>query len=151
MYGTSLAIVTILVPAQPVAYILRNETSHFCISYYQVKHADYIFLMRSFTTTAFTLATTALVLGALFPTALAHGDVGGDMDMDMGESMDMSADQPLPDDQYPPTYFSHSEHRGVLLTHIGLMVLGWVVVLPLGELNAWRRSQYSKHDSRRCS
>lgn len=92
--------------------------------------------MRSVTTSALSLAATALVLGALLPTALAHGDEGADMDMDMdmGGGMDMSADQPLPDDQYPPTYFSHSEHRGVLLAHIGLMILGWVVMLPLGEL-----------------
>lgn len=55
--------------------------------------------------------------------------------MDMGGGTDKSADQPLPDDQYPPTYFNHSEHRGVLLTHISLMVLGWVVMLPLGELS----------------
>ena len=57
-----------------------------------------------------------------------------DMGMDMDGGMDMSADQPPPtDDEYPPSYFSHSEHRAVLFTHIALMVLGWVVILPLGE------------------
>lgn len=66
-----------------------------------------------------------------------------DMDMDMGGSMDMSADQPLPDDQYPPTYFSHSEHRGVLLAHIGLMILGWVVMLPLATMFSLARSRYT--------
>ncbi|KUI52520.1 hypothetical protein VP1G_10440 [Cytospora mali] len=55
----------------------------------------------------------------------------------------MTADQPLPDDQYPSTYFSHSEHRGVLLTHISLMVLGWVFVLPLATMFSLARSRYT--------
>lgn len=57
--------------------------------------------------------------------------------MDMDGAMDMGADEPLPEDQYPPTYFSHSEHRALLFTHISLMVLGWVVMLPLGKLAVW--------------
>lgn len=134
--------------------MFQQERHILSVPSYQAEHYDYVFFsMRSNTTTAFTIAATALVLGALLPTALAHGDEGWDMDMDMdmdvGGGMDMSADQPLPDDQYPPTYFSHSEHRGVLLTHIGLMVLGWVVVLPLGESSGWEKVKCSKHGSGR--
>lgn len=82
------------------------------------------------------LFAAALVLCAL-PAVLAHGDehaaAGADMEMDM--DMDMSAeDSSKPDaGSYAPTYFTHPEHRGLIYAHIGLMVLSWVVILPLGK------------------
>jgi hypothetical protein len=71
----------------------------------------------------------------VLPAVLAHGDEGMNMGGgDMGGPVDMGAQQPDNDAQeYPPNYFSHPEHRGVLVAHIALMVLGWVFVLPLGE------------------
>jgi len=85
-----------------------------------------------------TLATLPLkdvasiaVLGVL-PAALAHGD---DMNMEKGE-----ADTPLPEDQYPPTYFALPDHRATVYAHIGLMVLGWVFMLPAGKLAGDGRS-----------
>lgn len=93
--------------------------------------------MRSATRPAFRLLATAAVLGAVLPAVLAHGDEGMSMHADMDGAMDMSAQQPEHDAQeYPPNYFGHAEHRGILLAHIALMVLGWVVVLPLGESRA---------------
>lgn len=90
--------------------------------------------MRSATRPGLHLLATAAVLGALLPAVLAHGDEGMSMGGDMDAAMDMSAQQPDTDAQeYPPNYFGHTEHRGVLFAHIALMVLGWVVVLPLGK------------------
>lgn len=90
--------------------------------------------MGSATTPAFHLIATAAVLGALLPTVLAHGDEGMSTEGAMEGAMNMSAQQPGNDTQdYPPSYFSHPEHRGTLVAHVALMVLGWVFVLPLGE------------------
>lgn len=92
------------------------------------------------------LFAAALVLCAL-PAVLAHGDehaaAGADMEMDM--DMDMSAeDSSKPDaGSYAPTYFTHPEHRGLIYAHIGLMVLSWVVILPLGVMFSLARSRYT--------
>lgn len=90
--------------------------------------------MRSATRLAFRLLATAAVLGALLPAVLAHGDGGMSREGDMDGAMDTGASQPETNaPEYPPNYFSHPEYRGTLVAHIALMVLGWVVVLPLGE------------------
>jgi hypothetical protein len=34
--------------------------------------------------------------------------------------------------EYPPTYFAHGEHGGLMYAHIALMVISWVIVLPVG-------------------
>lgn len=83
--------------------------------------------MRS--TAQFALKALALVaiVGAI-PTILAHGH-GDEGAIDM----DMSKEDPKPDpESYPPTYFSHPEHVVEIYTHIALMVVGWVIMLPLG-------------------
>lgn len=101
--------------------------------------------MRSVARSASTLVVTALLLGALLPTALAHG--GPEGAMDMGGGTNSSADEPLPEDQYPPSYFSHPEHRGLLFAHIALEVLSWVFMLPLGE---WGLETSGKRSLARC-
>lgn len=74
-----------------------------------------------------TLAVGLAASAVLATSAMAHGD--DDMDgMKMGE-----ADKPLPDDQYPPTYFALADHRAAIYSHIGLMVLAWVFILPVGK------------------
>jgi hypothetical protein len=75
-----------------------------------------------------------LAVVAALPTVLAHGgDDEGAMDMDMGEQGDMGAEDPKPDPgSYPPTYFAHPEHVAAIYTHIGIMVMGWVFMLPAG-------------------
>jgi hypothetical protein len=85
--------------------------------------------MKSPAASALRVLATVAVLG-LIPAALAHGD--DDMDMTMGAST--SADEPLPDDQYAPTYFSLGEHTAAIYGHIGLMVAAWVFMLPVGKL-----------------
>jgi hypothetical protein len=35
----------------------------------------------------------------------------------------------------PPSYFGHSTGSGFLYTHVFLMVLGWMSILPVGTLS----------------
>jgi len=76
--------------------------------------------------TAVTIAAAALLLGSL-PLVAAHG----------GEHMDMSAHdaaQPQPqNDGQPRSYWSLSEHVALMYWHIGLEILAWVVILPVGK------------------
>ncbi len=82
------------------------------------------------------------VLG-LIPAALAHGEEhanssshadGGMAGMDGMDMKPSDADKPLPEDQYPPTYFSHPDHKAAIWAHIAVMVLAWVFALPAGKL-----------------
>lgn len=71
------------------------------------------------------LLLSAVVLG-LSPATLAHGDEG--MDMGGGD------DAPKPDpESYPPTYFTHPEHQGLMYAHIAFMTVAWVFLLPPGK------------------
>lgn len=97
--------------------------------------------MRSITISALRLASAIAVLGLLVPAVLGHGDdndeaMGMEMEMDMSSSMTSGGNATQPEADFLPSYFAHSEHRGILLGHIGLMVLGWVFVLPLGKFLA---------------
>lgn len=90
--------------------------------------------MRSTTTQALRLLALLAVATAL-PAVFAHGDedmMMGD-DGDMGSNGGMGAEDPKPDaDSYPPTYFAHPEHVTAIYAHIGIMVIGWVFMLPTG-------------------
>ncbi|KAK1839515.1 integral membrane protein [Colletotrichum chrysophilum] len=88
--------------------------------------------------------TTLVVLG-LMPLVFAHGahEDGGDgtsmnMDMPLG-----AAEEPKPNDSYPPTYFALADHAGVMYAHIGAMVLAWVFVLPVAVMLSIARSRYT--------
>lgn len=76
-----------------------------------------------------TPATAVLLLVAL-PLVVAHGHgsetVGGGMEM---------ADTPQPQVQNndgPGSYWSLSEHTGLIYMHIALEMIAWFVVLPVG-------------------
>ncbi|KAK5625503.1 hypothetical protein RRF57_001219 [Xylaria bambusicola] len=76
------------------------------------------------------------ITGAL-PTVFAHGSDENAINMDHTDNMDghdgMGGEDPKPDpDSYPPTYFAHPEHVSAIYAHIGIMVIGWVFVLPTG-------------------
>lgn len=88
--------------------------------------------MKALATSLLPAVAGAAVLG-LVPAALAHGDdhedgMGGMGGMEMGD-----ADKPLSEDQYPPTYFAHPDHRAAVYGHITLMGLAWVFALPAGK------------------
>ncbi|KAI1365090.1 hypothetical protein F5Y08DRAFT_190371 [Xylaria arbuscula] len=102
--------------------------------------------MRSATTKTLRLLAFLAIAGAL-PLVLAHGGDEDSMNMDQGEDMaghgGMSED-PKPDpDSYPPTYFSHPEHVSAIYAHIGIMVIGWVFVLPTAVMLSIARSRYT--------
>lgn len=60
--------------------------------------------------------------------ALAHGDDGGD-----GMNMDNNAvDEKEGLEDGDPSYFWLERHVGMIYTHIVLMVIAWVIVLPVG-------------------
>ena len=71
------------------------------------------------------LAAAALL--SVLPVVVAHGD----------EHMDMSGhDSPHPqtkDDGPLRSYWSLSEHVVLMYWHIGLEILAWVVILPVGK------------------
>lgn len=73
--------------------------------------------------------SVGVVLFALLPVVLAHGDEGHDMDMSH------ASDKPKEvAPEYPDTYFAHPDHVGAIYAHIILMVLSWVFVLPVGKI-----------------
>jgi hypothetical protein len=81
--------------------------------------------MKALATSLLPAVAVAAAMG-LVPAVLAHGDDHGGMKM-------TDADQPLPEDQYPPTYFAHPDHKAAIYGHIALMVLAWVFALPAGK------------------
>lgn len=88
--------------------------------------------MRSTVTRVVRSLAVLAIVGAL-PAVLAHGHDEGAMDMGEQGDMDMSVKDPKPDsDSYPPTYFTLPEHVTAIYAHIGLMVIGWVFMLPTG-------------------
>lgn len=75
------------------------------------------------------------LLLALLPAVTAH--VGGER-MDIGMGMGHGGNtttQPPNSESYPDTYFAHTEHTGVIYTHIALMALSWVFILPIGKFS----------------
>lgn len=89
--------------------------------------------MKSLATSALSVLASVAVLG-LVPAALAHGDEDMNMGMDMGAMGPGSpAGQPQPEDQTLLSYFSLGEHTAAIYGHIGLMVIAWVFILPVGK------------------
>ena len=82
---------------------------------------------------AVTLATAALLL-ELLPLVVAHGD-GDDHTK---EGMDMPA-APQPVDGGSRSYWSLTEHAGLMYMHIGLEMIAWFVVLPVGMSTIFQR------------
>lgn len=79
-----------------------------------------------------TLVSTVILGLASIAVAHRHGE---DMDMKMA-----APEMPRPtlatsaNTTVPNTYFNYGEHSGLLFTHILLMTVDWVFVLPIGEL-----------------
>lgn len=76
---------------------------------------------------AIAIATAALLLRNL-PVVAAHGD---DMDMSAHDA----PPTPTQDGGPPRSYWSLSEHVGLMAFHVGLEILAWVVILPVGKLS----------------
>lgn len=80
-----------------------------------------------------TLASAALLLGVL-PLVAAHGDEHNDGPMDMGADMHHAPPAPVEDNGAPRSYWSLSEHATLMYWHIGMEILAWMVILPVGGL-----------------
>ncbi|OIW26924.1 hypothetical protein CONLIGDRAFT_581735 [Coniochaeta ligniaria NRRL 30616] len=54
------------------------------------------------------------------------------------------ADTPKPEpESYPPTYFSHPEHQGLMYAHIAFMTVAWILLLPPAVMLSLARSRYT--------
>ncbi|KAF4453746.1 hypothetical protein F53441_3639 [Fusarium austroafricanum] len=84
-------------------------------------------------------SSSALLLVVL-PVVVAHGG-GESMDMGMGHGTNTT--QRLKDQHYPDTYFAHTEHTGVIYTHIALMTLSWVFILPIAVMFSLVNSRFT--------
>jgi hypothetical protein len=62
----------------------------------------------------FVLAMLSMSLGVA-----GHGDEGGSLDN--------------PSKTYPPTYFTLDSPKFAIQAHIGLMVVSWFIMLPIGK------------------
>lgn len=83
--------------------------------------------------------SVAAVLLQLSAAVLAHGhdeagdDGMGDMKMGAGHLNQTAQDDPW---YTTPSYSGLSDHFGILLAHIILMVLAWFFILPIGASRA---------------
>jgi hypothetical protein len=76
-------------------------------------------------------SVVAAVLLHLSVLVSAHGHHGGMDDMDVGNG---SKPEHGPTSTEEVTYYAGlSSHAGLMMAHIGLMVLAWFFVLPLGK------------------
>jgi hypothetical protein len=73
-----------------------------------------------------TLATAALLL-ELLPLVVAHGEEHNEGPVEVQDS------------GRPQSYWSLSDHAALMYWHIGLEILAWIVVLPVGKLYKSRR------------
>lgn len=82
----------------------------------------------------FSRTTFAAVLLQLSVSVFAHGHDGNMNDMDMGEGHSL-AQPPVgqASSDQPTSYFDLSAHSRTMMAHIGLMVLAWFFILPVGK------------------
>jgi hypothetical protein len=80
---------------------------------------------------SFRLTAAALLL-QLASTVYAHGHEDGIDGMDMGGEKPQSEGSEH-DPYNDPSYAGLSAHSGMLMAHIGLMVLAWFFILPVGK------------------
>ncbi|KAI0503328.1 hypothetical protein F5B22DRAFT_662122 [Xylaria bambusicola] len=97
--------------------------------------------MRSITIQVLRFLALLAITGAL-PTVFAHGGDEDAMNMDGHDGTGGEDPKPEPD-SYPPTYFAHPEHVSAIYAHIGIMVIGWVFVLPTAVMLSIARSRYT--------
>ncbi|KAL1837573.1 hypothetical protein VTJ49DRAFT_3633 [Mycothermus thermophilus] len=100
--------------------------------------------MKTPATTLLPVVLASVAVLGLVPAVLAdegHGHGGGGHGHGGMEMTD--ADKPLPEDQYPPTYFAHPDHRVAIYGHIALMALAWVFALPAAIMLSLARSRYT--------
>jgi hypothetical protein len=85
-----------------------------------------------YTSSNYFTSTGAVLLG-LTHLAVAHGS-NGDMKIEMGEPVIARPTIPVAGAAATPvSYFQHGEYSGLIVSHILLMTVAWVFVLPVGR------------------
>lgn len=74
---------------------------------------------------------TVVVAALLLPLVASHGDEH--MDMSAHESSSSKVEY----DGAPGSYWSLTEHSTLMYWHVGLEILTWVVILPIGKLKVY--------------
>jgi hypothetical protein len=77
-----------------------------------------------------TVATAALLLEAI-PLVVAHGH--GDEPAEGGMELPDAPPPGVVDFNYLPSYWSLSEHASLMFWHIGLEMVAWFIILPVGR------------------
>ncbi|KAF2201873.1 integral membrane protein [Delitschia confertaspora ATCC 74209] len=87
------------------------------------------------------VAAAALLLGLLSP-VLAHCDEhgGGKCSMDMPmNATKLAGEQP----EGPQSYWSLTNHSGLMYAHVALEIIGWLIILPVGVMFSIAHSRYT--------
>lgn len=83
------------------------------------------------------LSPHALLLLGLLPLALAQHSHGAAQEAEGSQQASHHGHgAPTPEDERlysMPSYWSHTEHAATMYAHIGLMVVAWATVLPIGK------------------
>ncbi|KAF7563725.1 hypothetical protein G7046_g366 [Stylonectria norvegica] len=87
--------------------------------------------------TALISRLACISLLGLFSTVSAHGGDNG------GEHEGHNDAAPKDASEYPPSYFAHTEHVGLIYAHIAVMILAWVFVLPIAVMLSLARSRHT--------
>ncbi|KAF4992074.1 hypothetical protein FGRMN_7425 [Fusarium graminum] len=88
------------------------------------------------------LCASGALLSVIFPVVSAHGG-GESVGMDMATAHDGNATQTPKDRDYPDTYFAHTQHTGLIHTHIALMVFSWIFILPIAVMFSLANSRFT--------
>ncbi|PQE31723.1 integral membrane protein [Rutstroemia sp. NJR-2017a WRK4] len=84
---------------------------------------------------------TSVALLGLASLAVAHGDDEPDMNMDMTAGSNSTV--PVFDGEDMNNYFRYTQHGGLMATHIALMTIAWVFVLPICVMFSISRSRFT--------
>ena len=77
-------------------------------------------------------ASAALLLVAL-PLVFAHGEHASAVNPSGEHGSNATVHVSASGKTYPTTYFRLTKYPAWMYAHIGLMILGWTVVLPIGN------------------
>ncbi|PQE27713.1 integral membrane protein [Rutstroemia sp. NJR-2017a BVV2] len=84
---------------------------------------------------------TSVALLGLASLAVAHGDDESDMHMDMTAGSNSTV--AVTDGEDMNNYFRYTQHGGLMATHIALMTIAWVFVLPICVMFSISRSRFT--------
>ncbi|KPM38551.1 hypothetical protein AK830_g8026 [Neonectria ditissima] len=84
-----------------------------------------------------------ILLVVSLPLILAHGDKHDEGQMEDHEVEHHELDKPDGGSQHLSTYYSYTEHIGMIYTHIALTTVAWAFILPVAVMISLARSRYT--------